>query len=59
MVSYPVKITVLECVKPSKLFDPVPVNTATGEPHVPCPVHRKRTDIHRSWSSNATGGGSS
>jgi uncharacterized repeat protein (TIGR04076 family) len=41
MTPHPVKITVLDCVEPGTLFDPVPMNTETGKPHVPCPIHRK------------------
>jgi len=41
MPIHPVKITVIDCLEPSKLYDPVPINTETGKPHVKCPVHHK------------------
>ncbi len=41
MPTYPVKITVLDVIEPSRIYGPVPLNTGTGKPHVPCPVHKK------------------
>jgi len=41
MPMHPVKIIVLDCLEPSKLYDPVPINTETGKPHVKCPIHHK------------------
>ena len=41
MPMHPVRITILDAVEPSRLFNPVPLNTENGKPHVPCPVHMK------------------
>ncbi len=41
MPRYKVKITVLKAFDPKDVFEEIPINTATGKPHVACPIHKE------------------